>query len=381
MIKPAKDENLMSKKYSGKQVIRAGEKLLDDAIFENRPEFESAMDILSYWRFTHEAPLGEAFKAVQETVLQIDKSAIFAKRLKRYVSIMNKLRRFQDMKLKNMQDIGGCRAIVSSVKKASQVIRLLKKRPEFRSPEGKIRFKDYIANPKDDGYRGYHLIGQFKARHGAQRSIEVQVRTELQHEWATALEIVDLFTGQALKSNQGDPDWKRFFKGVSEQFAIMENIHLFKLGDIDKHQEYLKMVKQSKEAIKSCADTQKVGRKLAVEKIFQAFTNSLKIVEGELGKNGVDGYVLIEVDTLKATVTVAFFKQDDSKIAGQRYIEAEKKVAGKDGLVVALVSTTAVGGIKEAYPNYFADSTEFLKHYFLVANAPIPKRFLSSIFG
>lgn len=371
----------MSKKYSGKQVIRAGEKLLNDAIFENRPEFESAMDILSYWRFTHEAPLGEAFKVVQETVLQIDKSAIFAKRLKRYVSIMNKLRRFQDMKLKNMQDIGGCRAIVSSVKKASQVIRLLKKRPEFRSPDGKIRFKDYIANPKDDGYRGYHLIGQFKTRHGAQRSIEVQVRTELQHEWATALEIVDLFTGQALKSNQGDPDWKRFFKGVSEQFAIMENIHLFKLGDIDKHQEYLKMVKESKEALKSCTDTQKVGKKLAVEKIFQAFTNSLKIVEGELDKNAVDGYVLIEVDTLKATVTVTFFKQDDSKIAGQRYIEAEKKVAGKDGLVVALVSTTAVGGIKEAYPNYFADSTEFLKHYFLIAKAPIPKSFLSSIFG
>ena len=172
-----------------------------------------------------------------------------------------------------------------------------------------------------------------------------------------------------------------FFKGVSEQFAIMENIHLFKLGDMDKHQEYLKMVKQSKEALKSCTDTQKVGRKLAVEKIFQAFTHSLKIVEGELDKNAVDGYVLIEVDTLKATVTVNFFKQDDSKIAGQRYIEAEKKVAGKDGLVVALVSTTAVGGIKEAYPNYFADSTEFLKHYFLIANAPIPKRFLSSIFG
>jgi hypothetical protein len=381
VTKPADAEKFMSKKYSGKQVNRAGEKLLDEAIHENRSEFGSAMDILSYWRFTHEAPLGEAFKVVQEMVLKVDKSAIFAKRLKRYVSILNKLRRFQGMKLKNMQDIGGCRAIVSSTKKVSQIVRLLKKRPEFKGTEGKVRFKDYITNPKDDGYRGYHLIGQFKTKHGVQRSIEVQLRTGLQHDWATALEIVDLFTGQALKSNQGDPDWKRFFIGVSEQFAIMENIHLFKFGEVSKHLEYLKKVKESKKTLKSCTDTQKVGKKLEVEKRFEAFAHSLKIIEGRLEQNSVDGYVLIEVDTIKKTVTATFFKLDDSKIAGQSYIDSEKKAADQSGLVVALVSTTALGGIKEAYPNYFADSTEFLRHYKLIAEAPLPKGFFSSILG
>jgi hypothetical protein len=40
-----------------------------------------------------------------------------------------------------------------------------------------------------------------------------------------------------------------------------------------------------------------------------------------------------------------------------------------------------LGGIKEAYPNYFADSTEFIKHYFLISSAPIPKGLFSAIFG
>jgi len=65
------------------------------------------------------------------------------------------------------------------------------------------------------------------------------------------------------------------------------------------------------------------------------------------------------------------------------YTEAEKQSAGKEYIVVALVSTVALGGIKEAYPNYFADSTEFLKYLLFVTNAPPQKDrgFLSSLFG
>jgi ppGpp synthetase/RelA/SpoT-type nucleotidyltranferase len=369
----SKNNELAQKHYSGKQVIRAGEQLLLDSVLNNRLEFEKAMDILSYWRFTHELPLEEAFDVIQKVTLKIDPSAFFAKRLKRYVSIINKLKRFKDMKLKNMQDIGGCRAIVSSNKKVYQIARLLRKRDEFKGEDEKIRFKDYIAKPKQDGYRSYHLVGKFKAKHGIHRFIEVQLRTSLQHDWATALEIVDLFTGQALKSNQGEDVWKRFFKGVSEQFAIMEDIHLFKFGDINKHQKYLEMVQASKDLTASCSETQRLGKKLSVANKFIAFANSVKIVNDQLSKNSVDGYVLIQVNTIKTTVRTTLFAREDSKMASQMYTEAEKEAAETDGLVVALVSTTAVGGIKEAYPNYFADSTEFLKHYMLIAKAPISK--------
>lgn len=365
----------MNKKYTGKQVIKAGEMFLDDNIERFEEKFELAMDTLSYWRFSHEVPLGEAFKMLQVTTLKIDNSAIFAKRLKRYASIVCKLRRFRQMKLKNMQDIGGCRAIISNPKLLTKVVRELRKRPEFKNSQGIIRFRNYIENPKEDGYRGYHLIGQFKDEYGEKKDIEIQLRTNLQHDWATALEIVDLFTGQALKSNQGYKDWKMFFSSVSEQFALMENdVHGFHKLDLqNKYNKYLNKLSGNINAIQSCKDTQKFSRLLNVVNVFNAFAHSLKIVDGKLGKKSEDGYVLIEVDTAESTVRTNFFKQEQNKEAEEMYIEAEKQSAGKDNIVAALVSTTAVGDIKAVYPNYFADSTEFLKHLQLVTSVPLPK--------
>jgi len=360
----------VNKQYTGKQVIKAGEILLEENI--NDPEFDAAMDILSYWRFSHEIPLGKALEILRGTTLEIDSDAIFAKRLKRYPSIVNKLKRFRKMKLKNMQDIGGCRAIVSTPKKLQKVVRALRKRPEFKNSKGKIRFKDYITQPKEDGYRSYHLVGQFRDEYNELKDIELQVRTHLQHDWATAVEIVDLFTGQALKSNQGNQDWEKFFSFVSKQFAVMESIHLFNtLPYPRKLHEYINKIHENNDTIESCHETQTITKKLEVVNVFNAFTHSLNIVDGKIEENSLEGYVLVEVDIEKSIVKTTFFKQDDNKEAEKMYIEAEKKSAGQSNLVIALVSTTAVGGIKDAYPNYFADSTEFLRHLLIVTETPV----------
>lgn len=361
--------------YSGKQVIKAGEKLLDNKILDDDEEFEAVMDILSYWRFSHEIPLENALDLLTNSALNKDKSAIFAKRLKRSFSIIMKLRRFRDMKLKNMQDIGGCRAIVSNPKKLQQIVRDLRKEPHFKNSNGKIRAKDYIDTPKEDGYRGYHLIGQFNDDNGSKKSIELQIRTNLQHDWATALEIVDLFTGQALKSNQGEVDWKIFFARVSEQFALMESIHLFDtFDDQTKFNKYVEKLSSDMMLTNSCQLTQDFEKKLDVFNRLVAYAHSLKIVDGQLQESFVDGYVLLEVNTAVGTVSSTVFNKDENEDAERMYIELEKKATGKIESVVALVSTTAVGGIKEAYPNYFADSTEFLKHLEFIKKAPRAKK-------
>jgi ppGpp synthetase/RelA/SpoT-type nucleotidyltranferase len=352
----------VTKKYSGKRVIKAGEELKDLSDEQTDEEFRVTFDVLSYWRFGHEYPLNNALSLLREVVLKKDKKAIFAKRLKRHVSIFRKLIRFEKMNLKNMQDIGGCRAVISSEKKLRQSVRELKKLPAFKGRDGSYRFKDYIKSPKEDGYRSYHLIGKFVDSEGELKNIEIQLRTNIQHYWATALEIVDLFTDQALKSNQGEEAWKVFFIEVSKQFALFDEIHLFEtLSESERMDKYAVKISQDEALKESCVNARNLLRELKVKTKLEAFAKSINIVGERLGETPDAGYVLLKINTIESVVNSKIFSKDESKTAEENYVEAEKEAVQTEGLVVALVSSSAVGGIKEVYPNYFADSSKFLE--------------------
>src|SRR5690348_9890038 len=105
------------------------------------------------------------------------------------------------MKLSQMQDIGGCRAVVASL---SDVSRLVKHYKASDMKHKLLNEDDYITAPRKSGYRSYHLIYRYfsdkKSSHNGLR-IEVQIRSQLQHAWATAVETVGTFIRQALKSS------------------------------------------------------------------------------------------------------------------------------------------------------------------------------------
>jgi ppGpp synthetase/RelA/SpoT-type nucleotidyltranferase len=355
-------------KFSGEEVNKAGEKLLAEDFFEHEGEFPSVLVVVSFWRSEHEVPLNKAFELVQKIALEIDRKAIFAKRLKRIVSMARKLRRFQSMDLKNMQDIGGCRAIVTNQKKLIRILRELKLLDQFRWKDVKFKIKDYIGTPKEDGYRSVHIVGNFAASGATIRRIEVQLRTYIQHYWATALEIVDLFTDQALKSNQGDIAWTMFFRLLSEHFALMDNIHLFEsMNFVAKRKTYRLQIRKNEHLQSTAEELRKCAKKLRVIEKLDAFAASLKVVDGRLNETKEDaGFVLLRIDLAKKTVESAMFASSATKKAESEYSEAEAETAKLESIVVALVSSTAVGGIKEAYPNYFADSSNFIHHLRLV---------------
>lgn len=279
------------------------------------------------------------------------------------------------MKLKNMQDIGGCRVVLSSEKKLRKIVRELKKSPEFEMINGKYRHKDYIKSPKNDGYRSYHIVGKFNDTNNEIKNIEIQLRTRVQHYWATALEIVDLFTGQALKSNQGDEEWKNFFHNTSIQFSTIDSIHMHEQLEPSLRKDiYVKMIDGDERLLQTRALTKKGCDKLKVFEKLQAYSNSLKIIDDTLKNEeaGVAGYVLLKIDTTHdahATIDSSIFKKADSLLAEESYIKAEKEAASRKGIIVALVSTAAVGDIQEAYPNYFADSTMFLEYLNIVTQS------------
>tara|TARA_B100002049_G_C15961038_1_gene324607 strand:+ start:394 stop:780 length:387 start_codon:yes stop_codon:yes gene_type:complete len=98
--------------YSKGAVDRAGKMLAGRG--GNLTEHD-ALDTLNNWRSSHSFPLNTFQVTLRQRARQIDVEALVAQRLKRTPSIVAKLRRFENMNLSRMQDIGGARAVVKDV--------------------------------------------------------------------------------------------------------------------------------------------------------------------------------------------------------------------------------------------------------------------------
>ena len=138
-----------------------------------------------------------------------------AGRIKRLPSIISKLQRLSRIRLSEMQDIAGCRAVLPNVEDAFRAANsLMGSRVKHRL----VRTHNYLAKPRRSGYRSLHLVYSYRgAREHTldELNVEIQIRTRRQHLWATAVETVGTFTREALKSGAGEEDWLRFFALMS----------------------------------------------------------------------------------------------------------------------------------------------------------------------
>src|SRR4030042_2063159 len=239
-------------KYNKNDLNRAGQILKDENSLDE--DVAKATEILNNWRAIHSYPLHIFQMTLKNISQRCNRSSLVAQRLKRATSIINKLRRKYEgrkptMNLSQMQDIAGCRAIVRDVETAKKIYNdyYLKGNLKHKR-EGK---KDYITFPKKDGYRSLHIIYEYKSDKGKKDynglRIEVQIRSRLQHLWATAVETVDFFTRQAIKFNEGIPDWAEFFRLVSSAFAINEECPIVQGTTSDKKELYSQIKKKEKE--------------------------------------------------------------------------------------------------------------------------------------
>ena len=211
----------VSPQYSRKQVDAAGEIFASDS--PDYDELNDALTVINNWRSSHSRPLYTFRLGLRRHAERADDTALVAQRIKRLSSIYFKLSLSRNMKLSQMQDIGGCRAVVGSVTQVSELV----KRYKASDIKHKLLSEDdYVARPKRSGYRSFHLIYRYfsdkKATHNGLR-IEVQIRSQLQHAWATAVETVGTFIRQALKSSQGEEDWLRFFALMGTALTVRED--------------------------------------------------------------------------------------------------------------------------------------------------------------
>lgn len=213
------------------EVRRAGEVL--KKWMETRPknlenvlDYADAFFTAQAWRSLHRYPLNTFQALLRSKLKRMGLPQLVAQRLKRMPTIINKLSRMQGT-LETMQDIGGIRVVLPDI----TTLRAVEKELRASRFQHKLKGeKDYITIPKPDGYRGVHLVYQCFSSQSPQEvqglTIELQLRTELQHYWATAVEAVDMFYGTSLKIGKKNKGWSDFFLTASAVFAHMEKTEL-----------------------------------------------------------------------------------------------------------------------------------------------------------
>ena len=87
-----------------------------------------------------------------------------------------------------------------------------------------------------------------------------------------------------------------------------------------------------------------------------------KINKELMSKNYKDGFVLMRLNVQSHKIEEEFFNRSEHALASLRYSQYEQLLSKDEKWIITLLSTDAVGGLKEAYPNYFADSEIFLNY-------------------
>jgi hypothetical protein len=303
-----------------------------------------AQTIINNWRSSHSFPLNTFQVGLRHKVNVIGGANLVAQRLKRLSSIEQKLRRFKSMKLSQMQDIGGCRAVVGTVQQVD-MLRELYRRSEFKHQL--VREDDYIRAPKSSGYRGIHLIYRYRSDRKQTYNnlqVEIQLRSRTQHAWATAVETVGTFLQQALKSSQGQEPWLRFFALMGTAIAVREGC------------TPVPNTPTGKEQLRS--EIQQLARDLEVRQKLESYGKALKTLEEP--DVGDAHFFLLALDPAAGRLDVTGYDRSEIAKATDDYLNIERALAGRSGAEAVLVSVESLQALRRAYPNYYLDTSVFL---------------------
>ncbi len=397
-------------KLSKNQANRAGKVLVTPASIEEKID---AFEIMEQWCVLHAYPLDFYNERIRDLIQTIGKTESFitARRIKRIPSIYHKLVRFPEMSFGRMQDIGGIRIIVP---KADDIDFMREKIVQAENIQKFKRICDYVAQPKRSGYRSCHLIYEFNDSESPREyyglNIEVQIRSKIQHAWATALETFSVFLGHPLKSSQGPQDFLTFFELASAAFSYYENRPLMEkyasadIADLVRKLYELSLQLKIRENLDAFSDTITVSYSnndnfIGSEEngantnkkngASSDSENKLGPVELNLTSGSCDAgnpkkerkplagdpivslspsvsknvfvkskgnYIILKLSPKTGKVMIHLCQ--DIAEAHQLYVDLEQFKGPSDDIV--LVSVSSVSALREAYPNYFANTVGFL---------------------
>ncbi|WP_088928054.1 RelA/SpoT domain-containing protein [Burkholderia multivorans] len=310
------------------------------------PYDSDALVIVNNWRGAHDYPLNSIHMTMKNRAKRIlgdQQQVLSAQRIKRLDSIMLKLHDREQMKLTQMQDIGGCRVILPTIKQVYELCNMYRESPvvhEMLAP------KDYINEPvPDTGYRSVHLKFRFQGRGASSPwnglKVEMQIRTATQHRWATAVEAAGTLRGQMFKSRRGDQEWRRFFHLASAAYAYREKTVL---------------VPNAPENLRDVIDEL---RAIDAEHQIVATMGGYSRLIREIDKKRNAYYYVLLLDPINSKINVWEYNKDETVQSAEHLERLEQEVTRPAQVV--RVSVSSLSHLKRAYPNYFLDTGHFLR--------------------
>lgn len=210
-------------------------KKIGDRIRQNSNNIEKYdLDVLQELRTSYKDDLSSVFNILVTLTKKIDKKAIITYRVKRIESIISKLIRQPQMQLNRMADIAGCRCILQN---NTNIVALYKKLNDCLTIKS---VKDYINTPKSNGYSSLHLIIQSPTN--PKHTIEIQLRTQTQHNWATLVEITDLILQTKIKEYGDNEDLVLFHRLLAKDNSTLTSKEMQSILRIAKHYSYFEKI-------------------------------------------------------------------------------------------------------------------------------------------
>ncbi|WP_300452958.1 RelA/SpoT domain-containing protein [Fusobacterium sp.] len=336
---------------SKKQLKKLGDKIRnDEATLED-------FNIISELRSNY-SPLTRVFRDSLKNFKQVkemkDSDFIISRRIKRMPSIIKKLKRFPNMNLDRIQDLGGVRLVLSTLNQVNTMADRLKNSTYRQKGKNNflfIREKNYILEPKSDGYRSIHQVYRYQGNRFPNLKgldIELQIRTKKQHQWATAVEILDMVLNSSLKTGIAEDHYKLFFRLCSCAIAHIENNYKFPNG----YDEFSGINEVVEKILKLNEEYNIFNKLLSVSVI----TNNLNKLSKEPFKND---YLLLELNIPERKVSVRQYETKEE--IELLYSSLENKYRNTHDKDVVMVSVEGMKNIRKAYPNYFLDAKDFVR--------------------
>jgi hypothetical protein len=338
-------------KYSMGQVRRAGEALKGTIHWdeERADEILEIFAIANSWRDSHAYPMNRLRQELVAKMRSGKLQGLTVARLKRMQSIRGKLARI-NANLHQIQDLGGCRAVLPSIAD----VRMLLASYEANAKHELHNQSPYIEKPKRGGYRCHHLIYKYQGDDGSAvfngRRIEIQLRTRLQHAWATAVEAMGLFRKEDLKGGNGNPDWLRFFELMSAELAMAENC-------AESPENY--PLPPHAQRVREIVD---LDKKLQAMGTLENLRHAMRFTDSY--ETGVDSpkHYRIEYDNVSRQVRVTPHSQAIEGISENDAAEQRDNVSGENRINTVFIEADKIEDLKAGFPNYFGDVQLFTKN-------------------